>query len=58
MDEFQVGDPLETGVEERDLLDLETIDSIWSVDVDAIANIVRMLDEEKDAGSKELLCCY
>jgi hypothetical protein len=55
LDQFEISDAFETGVEEGDLLDFETIDSIGSVDVDAVADVVRMFHKQEGAGAEEFL---
>ena len=49
---------LGTGVAEGDLFDFETVDSVGVVDIDAVTDVVGVLDEEKDAGAEKFLCCY
>jgi hypothetical protein len=57
LNELEIGDSLEISVEQRYLLHFEPIDSVWTVDIYMIADIVRMFDKEEDAGAQELLCC-
>jgi hypothetical protein len=49
-------DAFEDCEEEGDLFDDEVFLG-WADDVDAIADVVGMLDEEEDAGAEELLGC-
>jgi hypothetical protein len=58
LDKFKVSDPFEAGVEERYLLDLKTIDPVWSVDIYAVANVVWVLDKKEDARAEKFLCGY
>ena len=43
-------DAAEDGVQQRDLVD----DEVVLVDLDAVADVVRVLDEDEDAGAEEL----
>jgi hypothetical protein len=58
LDEFKISNPFEAGVQERYSLDFEMIDPVGSVDVYAVANVVRVLDKEEDARAEKFLCSY
>lgn len=58
MDHFHAVDAFEDCVEEGDLLDDEEFLGLRADDVDAVADVVGMFDEEEDAGAEELLGCY
>ena len=56
MNHFHAVDSFEDCEEEGDLLhDEEFLD--WADDVDAVADVVGVLDEEEDAGAEEFLRC-
>lgn len=57
MHHFHAVDALEDCEEERDLLDDEEFLRRWADDVDAVTDVVGVLDEEEDAGAEKLLCC-
>lgn len=52
---LSIGHALEDGVEKGDVFDCELL----GCDVDTVANVIRVLSEQKDAGTKNLLasCC-
>lgn len=52
---FQIVKTLEGCVKESYLLHDQSINSTWAIYVDLIRYIIRMLDEEEDAGAEELL---
>jgi hypothetical protein len=58
LDDFKVSNSFEAGVEERYLLDFETIDPVGSVDIYAVANVVWVLDKKEDARGEKFLCSY
>lgn len=58
MDELEVGNALEACEEEGYLLHYETVAAVWTMDVYSVADVVGMLDEEKDTGAEEFLSCH
>jgi hypothetical protein len=51
LNNLAIGYALEDGVQQRNVLDGELI----GADIDAVANVVRMFDEEVNAGTKDFL---
>ena len=58
LDELEVGNALEACEEEGYLLYYETVAAVWTMDVYSVADVVGMLDEEKDTGAEEFLSCH